>query len=443
MNRNQAQTRLRQLREQRHAARERRAHLRLQQDQFMDRLSAGGRTPADLTDNERAEAEGLNRQFEATVQAINDSDREERGLLSILGESAADPSLTGDGPSALDAVTGGGGLSAEQLHELQSWAPRENDHMNLAFEIATPEQAARLLRSGGGNGLHAAAGLSEADTAGGQRQARYPGVLPELRRPTRILDLVPTAPWPTEPSKGFDYWRRDGGSLASGGTAAAREWNEDAIKASGEVYFTGDEVDAATVAVWTKVKKTDLADVPAMAQVLNELLAYDLRLRIEAQVLAGNGTGANIRGILNTSGIGSIGGLAEDNFADALLNASTDVELGNGHPTAAVVNPRNLRDALKIKASDGHYLFGSRAEFVDHTGADAVVSSVLMDDDHSLVGDWALGATLFVREGIRILVSDSDQDDFVRNRVTVLCESRVALAVFYPEVFEEVDLTTS
>lgn len=172
MNRNQAQTRLRQLREQRHAARERRAHLRLQQDQFMDRLSAGGRTPADLTDNERAEAEGLNRQFEATVQAINDSDREERGLLSILGESAADPSLTGDGPSALDAVTGGGGLSAEQLHELQSWAPRENDHMNLAFEIATPEQAARLLRSGGGNGLHAAAGLSEADTAGGQRQAR-------------------------------------------------------------------------------------------------------------------------------------------------------------------------------------------------------------------------------------------------------------------------------
>ena len=40
-----------------------------------------------------------------------------------------------------------------------------------------------------------------------------------------------------------------------------------------------------------------------------------------------------------------------------------------------------------------------------------------------------------VREGVNVKVSDSDQDDFVRNRVTILAECRVALVVWRPDFF--------
>jgi HK97 family phage major capsid protein len=58
-----------------------------------------------------------------------------------------------------------------------------------------------------------------------------------------------------------------------------------------------------------------------------------------------------------------------------------------------------------------------------------------------LVGDFTIGAQLFIREGVQVLMSDSDQDDFLRNRVTLLGEMRAALAVFRPSAFAAVDLT--
>jgi hypothetical protein len=45
-----------------------------------------------------------------------------------------------------------------------------------------------------------------------------------------------------------------------------------------------------------------------------------------------------------------------------------------------------------------------------------------------------------VREGVTVLASDSDQDDLLRNRVTLLGEARFALAVWQPSAFAVVDL---
>lgn len=58
-----------------------------------------------------------------------------------------------------------------------------------------------------------------------------------------------------------------------------------------------------------------------------------------------------------------------------------------------------------------------------------------------LVGDFASGCTLYVREGVQTLLSDSDQDDFVRNRRTILGEGRFGLAVWAPANFAVVHLT--
>jgi ADP-ribosylglycohydrolase len=57
-----------------------------------------------------------------------------------------------------------------------------------------------------------------------------------------------------------------------------------------------------------------------------------------------------------------------------------------------------------------------------------------------LVGD-AMGVPLLFREGVNVKSSDSDQDDFVRNRVTILAEARVAAPVWRPASFAIADTT--
>ena len=70
-----------------------------------------------------------------------------------------------------------------------------------------------------------------------------------------------------------------------------------------------------------------------------------------------------------------------------------------------------------------------------------VVLNLAMTKGKALVGDWAQGATLFVRESTNVRVSDADQDDYTRNRVTMLGEGRWGLAVWRPACFAVISLT--
>jgi hypothetical protein len=64
----------------------------------------------------------------------------------------------------------------------------------------------------------------------------------------------------------------------------------------------------------------------------------------------------------------------------------------------------------------------------------ALTTSRVVPANQPLVGD-SMGCSLLVREGVNVKTSDSDQDDFVRNRVTVLAETRLAFPVWRPTSF--------
>jgi hypothetical protein len=56
----------------------------------------------------------------------------------------------------------------------------------------------------------------------------------------------------------------------------------------------------------------------------------------------------------------------------------------------------------------------------------------------ALVGDTRLGRRILVRSGISVVVSVSDQDDFVRKRATLLREGRFGLTVYQPTAWSAV-----
>ncbi|MNW02387.1 Phage capsid family protein [compost metagenome] len=55
--------------------------------------------------------------------------------------------------------------------------------------------------------------------------------------------------------------------------------------------------------------------------------------------------------------------------------------------------------------------------------------------DKFLAGAFQMGAQVFDRWQARVEVATENEDDFVKNMVTVLAEERLALAVYRPEAF--------
>jgi HK97 family phage major capsid protein len=274
----------------------------------------------------------------------------------------------------------------------------------------------------------------------GAEVTRDRGVMPELRRRLRLLDLIPSLP--LDAGNSFEYTVETGGAS---GIDAAAETAEGAIKPSTSVDFPDAEAQVKTIAVWTKVRRQQLADVPTLDGLIRNRLTHMVLRRLEHQILSGNGSGENLTGLYDAaSGLGSVTFDAGELDADQALEGIVDVLLAEGEPNGVAIHPRNWANLRKAKADtgDGHYYSGGPFSPTNDTLWD--VPAIRANGaivDRPLVGDFDIGATVFVREGVNIRVSDSDQDDFLRNRVTVLAEGRFALAIWVPGAFSIVELT--
>ena len=69
------------------------------------------------------------------------------------------------------------------------------------------------------------------------------------------------------------------------------------------------------------------------------------------------------------------------------------------------------------------------------------IRSRAVSQGQALVGSWSLGATLFDRMQTRIVAGNQHSDYFVNNKVAILAEERVALAVHRPDFFVKVTLS--
>jgi HK97 family phage major capsid protein len=265
------------------------------------------------------------------------------------------------------------------------------------------------------------------------RRGEFYGVLPQLFRPLRVLDLIPTG---TMDANSLPYTQESGSFLAA-------ETTEGAPKPEDSVTYTDALATAQTIAAWLKIRKQALSDVPALRSIIDSRLRYSVQRRLEAQILAGNGSDPNIRGILQTSGIGAVDYDAAELTADQVLRAITTVLLADAEATGIIAHPTDWQNALLAKATgDGHYYSGGPFSVTPQVmwGVPLVPSAAIAQGT-ILVGDFTMGAQLFIREGVNVLISDSDQDDFIRNRATLLGEMRAALAVWRPAAFATVDLT--
>jgi len=183
-----------------------------------------------------------------------------------------------------------------------------------------------------------------------------------------------------------------------------------------------------------------LDDAPAIRGLINGRLLMGLNLTLETQVITGDGTGENFTGILATAGI-CIQASGTDGILDRMFKGRTQVRVtGRGNPNVFLIHPNDwsaIRLARENVATGtlGNYLMGPPSQVGPTTvWGVPVIESDVETENTILVGDFAMGCSLFDREQAAIRVGTIN-DQFTRNMQTILSELRAAFVVWRPAMF--------
>jgi HK97 family phage major capsid protein len=270
---------------------------------------------------------------------------------------------------------------------------------------------------------------------------RQPGFVDILQRELSLLDLVPRG---TTDSDTVEYVREDtftnNAAMVAEATATT---GTTGTKPESALAYSAQTVAVRTLAHWLPVTNRMLSDAPAIAAIINGRLIIGLNLKLEDQVIGGNGQDENFTGLLNVGGI-NIQGRGADNELDAIFKARTQVRVnGKGRPSAVVLHPNDWQQIRLARenvstATLGTYLMGppSQVGAVTVWGI-PVVESEAITENTGLIGDFSQGSMLFDREQAAIRVGTID-DQFVRNMQTILAELRAAFVIWRPAMFTKI-----
>ena len=109
------------------------------------------------------------------------------------------------------------------------------------------------------------------------------------------------------------------------------------------------------------------------------------------------------------------------------------------------MHPNDYSETRMEKDTTGRYLTTEATEDgPPRLLGKEVITSPVMPEGTAIVGAWAVGATLYQREGVRVEMAASGLGDeagtelFTRNLVRFRAEGRWALAIPYPAAFTQV-----
>ena len=195
------------------------------------------------------------------------------------------------------------------------------------------------------------------------------------------------------------------------------------------------------IAAYIKESDEYIDDYGYLASAINGRLLYALNFRRQAKVIAD---------LLGTSGIQTIGGTTAVTrtavaVADEVANAIADVVTYSGRSANAIVMTPGIWKLLRI-GKDGENRYYGGGYFAALHGENIwnlpIVLSNQLTANHIVVGAFDTCASLVTKaEGVTIEAANTDQDDFIKNLMTVRAEVREKLAVRIPAGF--VDITVA
>ena len=204
------------------------------------------------------------------------------------------------------------------------------------------------------------------------------------------------------------------------------------------------------LAGWTKFSDELIEDADFLKTEIDVRMLYRLAMVEESQLLNGNGTGQNLLGLLNRSGVQTETAATAADEADAVFRAMTKVATATDLTAdGIVINPLDYQSFRLSKDGNGQYYGGGYfqgqygnggvPEQPPLWGLRTVVTPAVAAGT-VLVGAFSQGATVYRKGGVRVDAANTNEADFINNLVTLRVEERIALAVRYPAAFVKVTL---
>lgn len=195
------------------------------------------------------------------------------------------------------------------------------------------------------------------------------------------------------------------------------------------------------VAAWFYESDELLSDAPFMASAINNRGIYEHNLYVENYL---------VNAISSASGIQTITPAGSTLTADDIFKAITAVRTGSRYAAdALIINPADYETLRLAKDSNLQYYGGGyfyapygNGQIVEQPGIWGLrtVVTTAVPAGTVLVGAFKAGGSVVTKdnEGLRVEVATQDQDDFIKNLVTVRIEERMALALRVPAAFVKV-----
>lgn len=213
---------------------------------------------------------------------------------------------------------------------------------------------------------------------------------------------------------------------------------EGGTKPEATVQFTPDIAPVQVIAVVMPITTQIMEDAPTLMGYINGRLTYMLEYREEDEIIRGNGVTPDLKGILTYSGIQTQSTAGAGEYAITIGNAIAKIELVDGYADGVAMNPATYWAMVTHRAAGGSGNFDAGAfsqSPVQYVWGLPAVRTNSLAANQNLVGNYAMGATLFDRSQSGVRIFEQHSDYAAKNQVLLRAEERVALAVNRPDFF--------
>jgi HK97 family phage major capsid protein len=375
-------------------------------------------------------SEAITKALDAIESKLATMSEKADGEMKTLGK------VTSDTKTAIDTLGTEQRVLADRMLQLEQKASSQGDGAP-----ADESAGAQFVKSANYSNFVQADGRIKArmevkntitNAIGNTFSERRPGIVEGAFRVFTIESLLTNIP---TSSNAIDWIREN---VFTNGAA---EVAEGAAKPQSSLTFTPGTMPVSTVAHWIKITRQLAMDNAALAAYINRRMVYGVDLRVENQLVAGNGTAPNLNGLTNAGNFTAHGytaasltalGLGNTGF-DLIGKMIGDAALADYPADVVILNTGDWWTMRLTKDTQGRYLLGDPGSTVAPVlfGRPVVASNALTAGS-VWVGSLSQAATLHTREGMAVDLSDSDGDNFTTNLITIRAERRLALTVEKP-----------
>ncbi len=205
------------------------------------------------------------------------------------------------------------------------------------------------------------------------------------------------------------------------------------------------------IAGWIRITDDMVDDLDFLVSEINQRLLYDLALVEEAQLLNGDGTGNNLLGVLNRSGLQTETAADNTDNADAIFRAATKVQTVTGlSADALIIHPTDYQNLRLTKDANGQYFGGGffsgqygngGIEWQPPVWGLRTVVTPAVAAGSPVLGAFKQATTVYRKGGVKVEATNSNEDDFTNDRITIRAKERLALAVRKPSAIVKLTLS--